>query len=61
MATDPTILERRKRARAMARSGRADTVLTGPSGLVSRGNIGTPALLGGGNAPIGSGGGTGGV
>lgn len=52
--TDPAIHARRKRARAMARSGRADTALTGPRGLVSRGTISTPTLMGGAGVPIGA-------
>lgn len=44
---DPTVLERRRRARLAQRSGRSMTTLTSPMGLLKRGPIATPSLIGG--------------
>lgn len=49
---DEAVRNRRARAKAMGRSGRSDTALTGPAGLVNRGTISAPALLGGGGSPV---------
>ena len=43
---DPGVLERRRRGRR-GRRGSPQTLLTGPQGLVQRGPISQPTLLGG--------------
>lgn len=52
---DEGVLARRESARARRRSGRQDTLLTGPGGLVSRGSIAVPTLLGRSSTPMGGG------
>jgi len=42
---DPAVLERRRNARS--KRGKTQTLLTGPQGVVNRGIINTPTLMGG--------------
>lgn len=47
MPIDPSVIERRRRALRMRRSGQRSTILTTPRGVVNRGTVAAPALLGG--------------
>jgi len=51
---DPAVMEARRRARSKVGPGRSSTMLTGAKGLLTRGSISTPTLLGGGGTPLGT-------